>query len=374
MEVIAEGAHIVIRINDKTVVDHRLPAGYRKRGHLALQHWTPQTVVEFSRIEVKELSAARPDETAEAGSVQKATRCYKGHSGWVYRLVVTADGKYIISSGDHLRVWELHTGKELRKFAPAAWAWGLSVSRDGKRLLAAHSNNSDNSVRLYEVGTGKELHKLVKHTKQVWLATLSPDGKRAVTGAMDRTLRVWDADTGKHLRAFQNVTDFPRCGAFSPDGKKVVVGHHENLANWTTSAATVRIWDVETGKLERSAAGHTGAITAVAWSRDGKWIASSSFDRTVRILDAGTLKEHRRLTVSPAGSDGVAVTPDARRVVTAGLGADTAVRLWDVASGKELCRYDGHTGGALCVAVTPDGTGAVSSSADGTLRLWPLPR
>jgi len=55
MEVIAEGADIVIRINERTIVDYRLPAGYRKQGHLALQHAGPQTVVEFSKIEVKEL-------------------------------------------------------------------------------------------------------------------------------------------------------------------------------------------------------------------------------------------------------------------------------------------------------------------------------
>jgi hypothetical protein len=55
MEVIAEGADIVTRINERTIVDCRLPAGYRKRGHLALQHASPETVVEFSKIEVKEL-------------------------------------------------------------------------------------------------------------------------------------------------------------------------------------------------------------------------------------------------------------------------------------------------------------------------------
>ncbi len=296
--------------------------------------------------------------------------CFKGHSGWVYRLAVTPDGKHVVSSGDHLRVWDLATGKELRKFSPGVWTWGMSVSADSKRLLAGHA---DNSVRLYEVDTGKELHRLVKHIGQVWVAALSPDGKRAVTGGLDRTLHLWDATTGKHLRAFENVSDYPRCGAFSPDGKKIVIGHY-STPNFTSSAGTVRIWDVETGKLERSATGHTGAITAVAWSRDGKWIASSSFDKTVRIWNAGTLEEQRRLTVSTQGSDGVAFTPDARRVVTAGWGSDFSVKVWDVASGRELRRYDGHTGSALCVAVTPDGKRAVSSSTDGTLRLWPLPR
>jgi WD40 repeat protein len=298
-------------------------------------------------------------------------RCFKGHVGWVYRLVITPDGKHIISSGDYLRVWELETGKEVRKFSPGVWGWAMSVSRDSKRLLASHG---DNSVRLYEVDTGKELQKFVRHTAQVWVAGLSPDGKRAVTGALDRTLHLWDADTGKHLLAFENVTDYPRCIAFSPDGKKVAVGHYTTAVNYPTSAATVRIWDVTTGKLERSGTGHTGAITSLAWSRDGKWIASSSFDKTVRIWDAKTLKEHKRLTVSTTGCDGVAFTPDARRIVTTGWGSDTSVRVWDVATGKQLRRFDGHTGNAINVAVTPDGKRAVSGGTDATLRLWPLPR
>ncbi len=294
---------------------------------------------------------------------------FTGHQGWVYRVAITADGKHAVSSGDYLRVWDLATSKEVRHFSPGVWAWGLSLSRDGKHVLASHS---DRSVRLYELATGKELVKLVRHTGEVWGAGLSPDGKVAVTGGFDRALHAWDARTGKHLRAFENVTDMVRCLTFSPDGKKVAVGHFA-AGNVATSAGTVRIWDVQTGKLERSGTGHTGAITSVTWSRDGKWIATSSFDRTVRIWEAKTLREHRKLIVSTVGCDGAALTPDARQVVATGWGNDDpAVRLFDVATGKLLRRYDGHTGGALCVAVTPDGKRALSASTDGTLRLWPL--
>ena len=298
-------------------------------------------------------------------------RCFKGHTWWVFRVLVTPDGKHIVSSGDYLRVWELATGKEVRRFEPNARSWGLSVSRDGKRLLASHA---DRSVRLYDLATGRELRRFVRHTGDVWVAGLTPDGKRAVTGGLDRTLHLWDADTGKHLLAFTGVTDHPRCIAFSPDGKQAVVGHSANILwNFVDNPGTVRVWDVTTGKLLRSAGGHACAITAVAWSRDGRWIASSSFDRTVRIWDAKTLTERRRWQASPAGCDSVAFTPDGRRVVTTGCGHDHAVRVWDIATGKEACRFDGHEGHALGVAVTPDGKYAVSCSSDATLRLWPLP-
>jgi WD40 repeat protein len=295
---------------------------------------------------------------------------FEGHKGWVCRVVMLSDGKRAVSGGDFLRVWNLETGKEIRHFAPDSYVWGLSASRDGKRVLASRA---DSSVRLYEVETGKELLKLVGHTGEVWVVGLSPDGKVAVTGAFDRTLRVWDAETGKQIRAFANVVDYPRCIAWSPDGKKVAVGHFTGV-NYQTAASTLRIWDVESGRELVSGAGHTGGITAVSWSNDGKQIATSSFDKTLRVWDSATAKERKRITASTQGCDCVTFTPDGKRLVSTGWGTDCSVRVWQIDSGKELVRYFGHTGSALGVAVTPDGKKAISCDNVGVLRLWPLPR
>jgi WD40 repeat protein len=157
--------------------------------------------------------------------------------------------------------------------------------------------------------------------------------------------------------------------AVSPDGKRVVSG------SWAAGTEHVaRVWEVQTGKELFQLDGHSGGIFALAWSRDGKWIASSSFDRTVRIWNAKTLAEHRKLTVSQEGCEGVAFTPDARQVLAASAASALNVSVWDVATGVPLRRYDGHTQGALGVAVTPDGKYVVSCAKDGTMRLWPLPR
>jgi WD40 repeat protein len=298
-------------------------------------------------------------------------RVMEGHAWWVFRVVVTPDGKHAISSGDYLRVWDLSTGKEVRRFAPNVYGWGLSLSRDGKRLLAGHG---DNTVRLYDL-EGKELKKFVKHTDHPWAVALSPDGKKAVTGALDRTMHLWDVDKGEVLLSF-DVKDYPRHAVFSPDGKKVVVAHSENTQwNFANNPGTVRVWDAEKGKLLHSGKGHECAITAVAWSKDGKWIASSSFDKTVRIWDAKTLKHVRTIKASNAGCDHVAFTPDSRHVLSTGCGDDHLVRVWEVATGKEVWKFKGHTAHVLCVAVTTDGKYAVTSGSDDhTVRLWPLGR
>jgi WD40 repeat protein len=120
--------------------------------------------------------------------------------------------------------------------------------------------------------------------------------------------------------------------------------------------------------------GHTWGVFRLVVTPDGKHIATSSFDRTVRLWDAKTLQVRKHMTVTRTGCDSVAFTPDGRRLVTTGCGDDHAVRVWEIDTGKERCRFDGHTGHVLAVAVTSDGRHAVSGSSDSTLRLWPMPR
>jgi WD40 repeat protein len=116
--------------------------------------------------------------------------------------------------------------------------------------------------------------------------------------------------------------------------------------------------------------GHTMRITAVAWSPDGKYIASGSLDKTVQVWAANPSDHFHPFIYRGhnAAVNAVAWSPDSHRVVSGAY--DTTVQIWDALTGERVTICRGHTGSVLTVAWSPDGKYIASSSADGTVRLW----
>ena len=114
--------------------------------------------------------------------------------------------------------------------------------------------------------------------------------------------------------------------------------------------------------------GHQDVVTAVAYSPDGKWIATASWDNTACLWDARTGMELRRFEGHSRPVEGVVFSADGKQLLT--VSRDGSTRLWDARTGKEVRRFQGHTGEVWCCAISPDGKHIATGGMDFTVRLW----
>ena len=294
-----------------------------------------------------------------------------GHTDYVYSVAFNPDEKFFASgyADGSIRFWDAETGLHLKTFKKGYEASGLVFSEDGETL--AYADGLD--IRLQDAGTGEEKMLLTGHTWGMHSMALSPDGDILASGSEDMTIRLWDMHTGEHKRTLNGHKHRVYSVAFSPDGKTLASGSDDN---------TVRLWNVDTGETEMILIGHAGefevnngpfsveGVKSVAFSPDGKTLASGGGDNVIHLWDVETGKRKMTLVGHTNGVFSLAFSPDGETLASGSVDSD--IRLWDPHTGELKKTLTGHSAWVRSIAFSSDGKTLVSGSDDGSVLLWEI--
>ena len=299
---------------------------------------------------------------------------------------LSPDGTLIATVGGNeenrtIRLRDAATGKLVRTFGGPKDGWplyGVVFSPDGKTVVPLECTGRESKggpVERWEVATGRQLPSLVGHQKPIQCAAFTADGRTLATGSVDGSVRFWDVNAGREVRRIEAGKEGAAKVALSPDGNFLAwVDGVKDLATHTGTENRVRLWDVRAGRELRQLAvspnvtkqGIAFGITDLAFSPDGKSLATGGCDTNARLWDVATGRERWRFPV-PIVNLQLAFSPDGKTLALAPLGP--AVWLIDVASGKERVPDAGPSWGVFVLDVTPDGRTAVTAGR-ATIRLW----
>ena len=283
------------------------------------------------------------------------------HGEMIRGAVFAPDGKTAAShdGSGFADVWDLATGKEIRRFRLRAAGVQALRYTAASRLLALVS--SEEGIQLWDVNTGQPVGKVMRTGKEWPAVDLSGDGKLAITAERgESTIRVWDTTTGKELR--QIATGHAKrvqTIQLSPDGRLVA------STAWTDGA--VRLHDAHTGVLRFAFASEDAPDGKLAFAANGRWIAGVRRQRSVLLWNSVTGKVVRRFQPPREYIDSVAFTGDGKTLISGG----DKVRFWEVATGKSVRQFTPPARSGAHVALAPDGR-MLATWGDCELVLWDL--